>query len=263
MNKNGDELKTIGLRFKAIMKKYFDSEASVSSIRKAMETGVSACSGLKEDQKRALSLAMLHDPVTAERYYVMKDSLEESNTINNQWEAFRNSLIGASNAVLPMEPSAVVDTQPQSLETSSVIHGNLSMPSLVSSPMQSEEEPSDIENIHTVANTVANTLVPIQKRARNQTKYPLKPGDWNCSFCDYTNFARRLECNRCGKGKNKRSAYEIAPVNTQAKKPKVAEDISKVMKKSTNKQGKVIYKVVSQKHGTIWVSEKHVPVSLL
>ncbi|KXN74005.1 hypothetical protein CONCODRAFT_77133, partial [Conidiobolus coronatus NRRL 28638] len=35
--------------------------------------------------------------------------------------------------------------------------------------------------------------------------------DWNCPKCDHTNFARRVECQKCGEARSKASLYQNSP----------------------------------------------------
>jgi len=90
VNQYGEKLQNVGAYFKAAMKKYFDQEITVGIIRKVMETAVSECSLFNSAIRDNLSMAMLHDPETARRYYVCKDSEEASKTINGQWQQLRN-----------------------------------------------------------------------------------------------------------------------------------------------------------------------------
>ena len=298
LNKNAKELKTIGPCFKSIMKKYFNSEASVSSIRKAMETAVAACSFLPEDQKRILSIAMLHDPITAERYYVMKDSHEESNAVNKQWELFRQSVLQPSSipvqtvqtnnnsnveglpTMTTQESVAVVSSQQFELIPTSSLQKPvpLSTPEMIptledSSDDSMNEDEQPIETTCQVAENIASAFVrsPVSSptkiscpvKSPSPSKYPMQHGNWNCSQCGYTNFARRLVCNRCGKDKNKRGAFEEIEDQPASKRHKASADITEVLKKSTNSKGEEIYQVKSQKKGVIWVRAGHVPASLL
>ncbi len=268
------------------MQKYFNSNASVSSIRKAMETAIAA-SSLPEDQKRSLSLAMLHDPVTAERYYVMKDSVEESQQINRQWAIFRQALLTQvqspativnNNAIASTNNNVTEVLQPACNHLELIPTSTLSspsklrvsdpqadaVPSLASSVCNSAEESEEEQNETTrqLADNIAQKLVhPTPSPMLSPSKFPLRPGDWPCSFCGYTNFAYRGVCNRCGKAKNKRSVYEES--EQQHKKARIDSDITEILSKSTNKQGEVIYKVKSSKKGELWVRAKHVPQHLL
>lgn len=267
ISQKGNSIKNIGETFKKIMTNYFGHPVTVGTIRKVMETALSETTTLQESEKNNLSNAMLHDPATAQEYYVAKDYMVASNAINSQWKQFRSAFVpqpiaptaaipvqttaGSSNKGAP-QPSRVVLLPPQ-----------LTMvPSLVSSPMHSEESIEE-QDTQILAEKVANDLLQTSKARVAPAKFALQPGDWNCSFCEYTNFARRVICNRCGKGKNKRSQYEFFEDKRNSKKAKGLEDITKVLKKSTDKQGNLIYKVQSQKHGEIWVKAHHVPANLL
>jgi hypothetical protein len=72
LTKKGTPLKNIGDLFKKIMVKYFDKPITVGTIRKVMETALSESTALQESEKNNLSNAMLHDPATAQEYYVAK-----------------------------------------------------------------------------------------------------------------------------------------------------------------------------------------------
>lgn len=257
------------------MVKYFDKPITVGTIRKVMETALSE-SSLAESDKNNLSNAMLHDPATAQEYYVAQDYITTSNSVNQQWKQFRSMHVVQPTSAAPSLSETVYSDVPvatqvapqldncqDSMQTVPTLVS--SVPSLVSSPIHLEEV--SVEDVRETANKIANSLVPtkskpVTKSTPARTQYPMKPGDWNCSMCGYTNFARRVECNRCGKGKNKRSAYEIEEQSPQ-KKSKSNQDILKVLRKAKNKDGEAICFVVSQKQGQVWVRAKHVPASLL
>ena len=40
------------------------------------------------------------------------------------------------------------------------------------------------------------------KDGKKKKRLNVRQGDWNCPFCDNINFAFRVECNKCGKGKD-------------------------------------------------------------
>ncbi len=255
LTKKGSPIKNIGDTFKKIMLKYFAHPVTVGTIRKVMETALSE-STLSESEKNNLSNAMLHDPATAQEYYVSKDYIVASNAINQQWKQFRSAFVAQPTITtvssLP-EPSECIPSTPtaqvatiQSNNALALESTFTSVPSLASSPCQSAESSVEEENVRDVANRIADVLVPVRKSKPKPAtfKYPMKQGDWNCSFCGYTNFARRLECNRCGKQKNKRSAYEISDEANKSKKHKTTEDITRVVAKAKNKDGEDIYKVV-------------------
>lgn len=264
LTKKATPLKNIGDLFKKIMVKYFDKPITVGTIRKVMETALSESTALQESEKNNLSNAMLHDPATAQEYYVAKDFVIASNAINQQWKQFRSAFVDKAPVQTVTQPTLA---QPLATPSPAITLVEPSLftpcvPSLVSSPCQSIDEQSAEENIRVTAQNVANNLVPTPSTKPKGQYYPLKPGDWNCSFCDYTNFARRIVCNRCGKDKNKCSAYEIVP-EKPAKIPKSNPDITKVLQHSKNKYGEVIYQVLSKKKGEIWVRQGHVPSNLL
>lgn len=201
----GERLQSIGAYFKAAMKKYFNQEITIGIIRKVMETAVSECSLFNSAIRDNLSMAMLHDPETARRYYVCKDSEEASKTINVQWQRF----------------SWASPTKQQSV-----------VPSLVASPSR-DDNSEQAEDVREIANSIASNLVPAAQPTKPQSNFRTlqRPGDWPCSFCGYINFSYRAVCNRCGKAKNKRSAYE-EPEQKQ-KKARSGSDITEVLSKST------------------------------
>lgn len=257
--------------FKKIMVRYFDKPITIGTIRKVMETALSE-SSLNESAKNNLSNAMLHDPATAQEYYVMKDYVSESNTVNQQWKQFRSTFVVLAAATptpstqvtyvdIPVANAALQHCSNQNTTPAACMVPS-SLPSLASSPIQSDDESFKEQDVREVANDIAQSLVPVTKSNPTAPRYPMRPGDWNCSCCDYTNFAWRTECKRCGKSKNKRSSYEVAE-QPQAKRAKTSHDISKVLRKAKNKEGEDIFFVVSQKSGEVWVKAKHIPAHLL
>ncbi len=291
LNQVGKPLQNIGSYFIETMQQYFDQRIEISTIRKVMETAVSDCNMLSDTDKDKLSTAMLHDPETAKRYYVSKDSKTESKVINTQWDKLYQHYTQTSNNIdvseatsdhlndslsvteancIQQTPTARASLElirtsalssPAKLATATSVSN--SVPSLASSPYESaeESEADTQQSARQVAEEIAQKfLKPMHSPSPN--KYPLKPGDWLCSFCNYTNFAYRNMCNRCGKDCNKRSQYEMND-EPKSKKAKTNQDITAVLKKSTSKTGETIYKVKSQKQGEIWVNAKHVPANLL
>lgn len=288
LNKNGTDLGNIGPRFKKIMQRYFNSNASVSSIRKAMETAVASCTSLQSGEKNNISLAMLHDPATAQRYYVMKDNLEVSQQTNNQWELFRSSFLPATAApnlmlsnVNSEQANPVVDTRAaveqlqvtQTLElipTSQlqfgppVCHDVPSLVSEVSSTCTSPERDSMLTR--SLATAVASQfalpskIFPSKSTPTRSPTFVRRVGDWYCGECGYDNFAYRPTCKHCGFGKGKRKAVESLE-SSPMKKAK--HDIVAVLASGKNKDNEKIYKVISSSKGEMWVREKHIPTELL
>jgi hypothetical protein len=285
LNKNAQKLKSVGPRFKSIMKNYFNSNASVTCVRKSMETAVSSCSVLQSDAKRNLSLAMLHDPATAQKFYVMKDSLEDSREVNQQWQQFRQALstnsvqVDKIPAPIPQAPSStsVCDsTQLPLLIPTYELHVprpvalpvpmpvTLPVPSLVSATSSINNSPVREEyNEREIACSIASQLIVATTRKPSQDSsqsFQRRSGDWYCDECGYDNFSYRTSCKHCSKAKGKRKAQHDA--NMQPGK-KQKNDIVAVLEKGTSKQNEPIYKVISTSKGVTWVREKHVPAELL
>lgn len=291
LTKKGLAVKNIGEMFKKIMLKYFQRPVTVGTIRKVMETALSESAALQETEKNNLSNAMLHDPSTAQEYYVSKDYVTASNAINSQWKQFRRAFVTSTanelSIAVPInhpESSLVFTTASPSQQVELIPTSSLNKPIPVTIPSfecvpaledssydSSEQVEQPPPMTRQVAENIAKTLVSSSTQSqvksnlpvKSPTKYPMQPGDWNCSQCNYTNFARRLVCNRCGKDKNKRSAYEEIEEQPPSKRHKADNDITQVLKKATNKKGEPICQVKSQKQGIIWVRAKHVPATLL
>jgi hypothetical protein len=271
INQSGTAVKQIGTYFMDTTEIYFNKRIEISTVRKIMETAVSECTALDMATKDELSKSMLHDPDTAQRYYVHKAASSESQSINKQWDVLYNHYLQSTatlgdntNMALIKPPAVLADvllpTASPPLKrilTSSLFTAvpvEVEVPSLVSSPHAHSSKESALSIAHTVAKDIVATP---QKQV-----YPLKPGDWMCSFCGYTNFAYRQLCNCCGKDYLKR------PINTaqeQTKRSKLisGHDITAVLSHSTDKHGKNIYRVKSKVKGEIWVNQKHVPAHLL
>lgn len=277
LNKDGEKLKSVGPRFQNIMKNYFNSNASVTCIRKSMETAVSSCSHLQSDVKRNLSFAMLHDPATAQKFYVMKDSLQVSQEVNQQWQQFRQALAPAPIHIEFAAPSplhsgttTVETNQVAQLIPTSTLHcpsPMLAPPPLVSTTSSANSSPIHEEySRRELAESIASQLVSVvsvkkPKKVPNEaTSFQRRPGDWFCDECGYDNFAYRPTCKHCGGRKLKRKAS--ASLDSTPTK-RVKHDIVAILETGKNKENEKIYKVKSLSKGEMWVREKHVPVELL
>ncbi len=144
VNQYGERLQSIGAYFKAAMKKYFNQEITIGIIRKVMETAVSECSLFNTAIRDNLSMAMLHDPETARRYYVCKDGEEASKTINGQWQQLRQFYSTPSLTT----PAVEQVVEPEAIEV----------------PMQIEQPISPIpsnNNMHTDQSPIATSTLEL------------------------------------------------------------------------------------------------------
>lgn len=245
-----------------------------------METAVSECPSFNTTDKNSLSKAMLHDPNTAERYYVVKDQAEESKAINKRWELLRQHYSSPSSnnnskvvAIEPTDENELPTSCPsvaQFFPTSALhrpVPNIVTVPPLVSttssvctSPVREIIAPRDLAKI--IANQLSipsKSHVPKTTLGSPQT-FVRREGDWYCSECSYDNFTYRTECKHCGAPKLKRKA-EYSVDNTPTKKAK--HDIVAVLEIGKNKQNEKIYRVKSVWKGETWVREKHVPAEFL
>lgn len=248
-----------------------------------METAVSESTVLSTTDKDSLSKAMLHDPETAQRYYVVKDHAVESVAINDRWQRFRQQFV--SNQA---EANPVVDLVPL-VSNAPVLNNNLStqqvieliptsalrtaqpsinsMPSLVSGSSSFESSPVREADLNTrdLASILATELTtkrlvppalhsPVPSPSKGFTR---RTGDWFCDRCFYDNFAYRTTCKNCNekKGTKRPAEEEINPRPTK----KTNSDIISVLDTAKNKDGEVIYKVNSRSKGITWLREKHIP----
>jgi hypothetical protein len=258
------------------MEKYFNKRIDISTIRKVMETAVSECLLMDSAEKDNLSKAMLHDPDTAQRYYVSKDSKSESSTINAQWDRLYQSITSnvlqnppviADNAqnVLPNMHAISVECIPTS-DLGCALPLPCGLPLLISETSSlcasPEQEDSAMSLLSNVSRQFMNPLMEIPSKftSSNMPTFTRRAGDWYCSTCGYDNFAYRPKCKHCGVDKLKRKAYidiECPPTK------KAKSDIISVLETGKNRNDEKIYKVLSATKGITWVREKHVPMELL
>ena len=107
-------LNKIGKHFIKIMKCYFGNQLTitVSTLRKIFESYL-ASTKISDKEKKIISASMLHDPVTAERYYVLKDQEEESQKVNEVWRSFRDFYSSNNNnPTIEVQPSFVCNQSP-------------------------------------------------------------------------------------------------------------------------------------------------------
>jgi len=277
VNQAGGPLQDTGRYFIDTMQEYFNQRIEISTIRKVMETAVSDCNWLSDTDKDKLSNAMLHDPDTAKRYYIAKDSKAESISINEQWDKLYNhfSNIDVHPLVEAVEGghgerlSSPAQQYIELIPTSS-LHSPIASvskvpllvseaPSLVSSPVREQQQTT-----REMALSIASQLNP-KKQFHSPPLSPAKGftrrvGDWFCDICFYDNFAYRLTCKNCNTKKGtKRPAEE--DINQRPSK-KINHDIVSVLDRGFNKEGEVIFKVNSQSKGITWVRAKHVPTEM-
>lgn len=285
-NQVGKPLQDIGRYFMETMVLYFNQRVEISTIRKVMETAVSDCNQLSDTDKDKLSTAMLHDPETAKRYYVAKDSKAESAAINAQWDKLYLHYAGAptverqviadgqSNNNCNTPPMQINLPQLELIPTSSLyrpVAPPVDLPSLVSEVSSRQSSPVQEPNYSTreIAATIASQLVsPSKKHVMQQVSssspskaFTRRVGDWYCSVCGYDNFAYRTTCKHCSTPKEGKKRAAEADINPSPNK-KAKEDITSVLDRSVNKDGEVIFKVLSKTKGTVWVRAKHVPADM-
>lgn len=289
INQVGKPLQDIGCYFMDTMEEYFAQRVEISTICKVMETAVSDCHWLTDTDKDKLSTAMLHDPDTAKRYYVAKDSKAESALINEQWDKLYDHY-SKPNAVAPVVTMPVAATQLEELPISaeqtaayqrpidiiptSALHSPLpkfsNVPSLASAASSLTNSPVRYQDQSTreLAISIATQLTPSKISSPAKTYTPTAPtkgftrraGDWFCDFCFYDNFSYRTSCKNCNAKKGtKRPAEE--DVNERPTK-KAKHDIVSVLDRGFDKNGEPIFKVNSTAKGITWVRAKHVPVDM-
>lgn len=289
INQVGKPLQDIGRYFMDTMEEYFAQRVEISTIRKVMETAVSDCHWLTATDKDKLSTAMLHDPDTAKRYYVAKDSKAESVLINEQWDKLYDHY-SKPNTVVPVVamPAAVnlleelpisvvqpsAHRQPIDIIPTSALNSPLPkfsiVPSLASAASSLTNSPVHDQDQSTreLAISIATQLTSSKISTPTKTYTPTVPnkaftrraGDWFCDCCFYDNFSYRTSCKNCNakKGTKRPATDEINERPTK----KAKHDIISVLDRNLDKNGDLIFKINSASKGITWVRAKHVPADM-